>query len=146
MEDGDGGTRRPIDGAGRFKSLQGLEVVSQGLIMSLAVGSQAAGQRFLRQDDFCIRIRQDKANSLRRVIRIQRQVGRAGLVNGQQRDDHFTRAVGIYDRDGTTLFGPTFTDTFATPLFNGYESSVADLYPDEPRSPQAPLEPGQIAR
>jgi sulfoxide reductase catalytic subunit YedY len=35
---------------------------------------------------------------------------------------------------------------FPTPLFNGYEKYVAELYPDEPREPQKPLEPGQKAR
>lgn len=35
---------------------------------------------------------------------------------------------------------------FDTPLFNGYEKYVASLYPNEPRTPQAPLRPGQIAR
>ena len=35
---------------------------------------------------------------------------------------------------------------FLTPMFNGYEEFVAELYPDEPRTPQEPLRPGQIAR
>lgn len=35
---------------------------------------------------------------------------------------------------------------FKTPIFNGYERYVASLYPDEPRSNQKPLKPGQIAR
>jgi sulfoxide reductase catalytic subunit YedY len=35
---------------------------------------------------------------------------------------------------------------FPTPIFNGYEKYVASLYPDEPRTPQKPLEPGQVAR
>jgi sulfoxide reductase catalytic subunit YedY len=35
---------------------------------------------------------------------------------------------------------------FSTPIFNGYEEYVAHLYPDEPRTPQKPLGPGQIAR
>ena len=37
-------------------------------------------------------------------------------------------------------------ETFTTPIFNGYETYVASLYPDEPREPQRPLQPGQIAR
>ena len=37
-------------------------------------------------------------------------------------------------------------DQFLTPIFNGYESYVAELYPDEPRSRQKPLQPGQPAR
>lgn len=37
-------------------------------------------------------------------------------------------------------------DSFPTPLFNGYEKFVAELYPDEPRTPQEPLVPGQKAR
>jgi sulfoxide reductase catalytic subunit YedY len=37
-------------------------------------------------------------------------------------------------------------DKFATPIFNGYEKYVADLYPDEPRTPQEPLKEGQVAR
>jgi sulfoxide reductase catalytic subunit YedY len=37
-------------------------------------------------------------------------------------------------------------ETFATPLFNGYEKYVAALYPDEPRTLQAPLRKGQKAR
>lgn len=37
-------------------------------------------------------------------------------------------------------------DQFLTPIFNGYEQYVADLYPDEPRRPQPPLRPGQVAR
>ncbi len=41
---------------------------------------------------------------------------------------------------------PTHEDTFPTPLFNGYEAEVAQLYPDEPRTPQPPLAPGQTAR
>jgi sulfoxide reductase catalytic subunit YedY len=36
--------------------------------------------------------------------------------------------------------------SFPTPLFNGYEKYVAELYPDEPREPQKPLSPGQKAR
>jgi sulfoxide reductase catalytic subunit YedY len=36
--------------------------------------------------------------------------------------------------------------SFPTPLFNGYEKYVAELYPDEPREPQKPLESGQKAR
>lgn len=35
---------------------------------------------------------------------------------------------------------------FNTPIFNGYEKYVADLYPDEPRTLQQPLRPGQIGR
>ena len=35
---------------------------------------------------------------------------------------------------------------FDTPIFNGYEEYVADLYPDEPRTLQEPLREGQIAR
>ena len=35
---------------------------------------------------------------------------------------------------------------FDTPIFNGYEQYVGDLYPDEPRTPQEPLQPGQRAR
>jgi sulfoxide reductase catalytic subunit YedY len=35
---------------------------------------------------------------------------------------------------------------FATPIFNGYERFVADLYPDEPRELQEPLKPGDTAR
>jgi sulfoxide reductase catalytic subunit YedY len=37
-------------------------------------------------------------------------------------------------------------EPFQTPFFNGYEEQVADLYPDEPRTPQRPLTPGEIAR
>lgn len=35
---------------------------------------------------------------------------------------------------------------FPTKIFNGYETYVKDLYPDEPRTLQAPLRPGQTAR
>ena len=35
---------------------------------------------------------------------------------------------------------------FDTPIFNGYETYVAGLYPDEPRKLQRPLQPGQTAR
>ncbi|UCD81633.1 MAG: molybdopterin-dependent oxidoreductase, partial [Desulfobacterales bacterium] len=38
------------------------------------------------------------------------------------------------------------TEWFPTPIFNGYNKYIAKLYPDEPRTPQAPLQPGQIAR
>lgn len=37
-------------------------------------------------------------------------------------------------------------DSFDTPIFNGYESYVASLYPDEPRTLQKPLRKGDIAR
>ncbi len=37
-------------------------------------------------------------------------------------------------------------DRFPTAIFNGYEKYVADLYPDEPRTPQKPLRKGQTAR
>ena len=37
-------------------------------------------------------------------------------------------------------------ERFPTPIFNGYERYVAELYPDEPRTLQKPLKPGQIAR
>lgn len=37
-------------------------------------------------------------------------------------------------------------ERFPTAIFNGYERYVAGLYPDEPRVPQSPLAPGQIAR
>lgn len=37
-------------------------------------------------------------------------------------------------------------ERFDTPIFNGYEAYVADLYPNEPRTLQQPLRPGQIAR
>lgn len=37
-------------------------------------------------------------------------------------------------------------ERFPTPLFNGYERYVAELYPDEPRTLQKPLQPGQKAR
>jgi len=37
-------------------------------------------------------------------------------------------------------------EPFQTALFNGYEEYVGDLYPDEPRTEQRPLRPGQIAR
>ena len=35
---------------------------------------------------------------------------------------------------------------FDTQIFNGYERYVADLYPDEPRTLQRPLQVGQTAR
>jgi sulfoxide reductase catalytic subunit YedY len=35
---------------------------------------------------------------------------------------------------------------FPTPIFNGYGNYVAELYPDEPRTPQRPLREGQTAR
>jgi sulfoxide reductase catalytic subunit YedY len=37
-------------------------------------------------------------------------------------------------------------EQFVTPIFNGYEQYVAELYPDEPRVRQQPLTPGQAAR
>ncbi len=37
-------------------------------------------------------------------------------------------------------------EPFSTPIFNGYERYVADLYPDEPRTLQTPLRQGQEAR
>jgi sulfoxide reductase catalytic subunit YedY len=37
-------------------------------------------------------------------------------------------------------------DKFPTPIFNGYEKYVAQLYPDEPRTLQEPLKKGQMAR
>lgn len=37
-------------------------------------------------------------------------------------------------------------ETFRTPIFNGYDDYVADLYPDEPREMQDPLREGQTAR
>jgi sulfoxide reductase catalytic subunit YedY len=37
-------------------------------------------------------------------------------------------------------------ELFPTQIFNGYEQYVADLYPDEPRTLQRPLRPGEIAR
>ena len=37
-------------------------------------------------------------------------------------------------------------DHFLTPIFNGYEQYVAELYPDEPRQLEPALKPGQIAR
>ena len=35
---------------------------------------------------------------------------------------------------------------FLTPIFNGYEEYVADLYPDEPRQLKEPLHSGELAR
>ena len=37
-------------------------------------------------------------------------------------------------------------EKFSTPLFNGYEKYVSQLYPHEPRTLQRPLRRGQIAR
>lgn len=37
-------------------------------------------------------------------------------------------------------------ERFKTPIFNGYDKYVGALYPDEPRTPQKPLRPGQKAR
>jgi sulfoxide reductase catalytic subunit YedY len=37
-------------------------------------------------------------------------------------------------------------ERFPTPIFNGYGKYVAELYPDEPRTLQKPLRPGQTAR
>ena len=37
-------------------------------------------------------------------------------------------------------------EPFRTPIFNGYDEYVADLYPDEPREMQQPLREGQTAR
>jgi sulfoxide reductase catalytic subunit YedY len=37
-------------------------------------------------------------------------------------------------------------EPFETPIFNGYERYVAALYPDEPRTLQRPLRPGETAR
>ncbi len=37
-------------------------------------------------------------------------------------------------------------EPFKTPLFNGYGAYLAGLYPDEPKTPQKALEPGQVAR
>jgi sulfoxide reductase catalytic subunit YedY len=37
-------------------------------------------------------------------------------------------------------------DKFDTPIFNGYEKYVGELYPDEPRTLQEPLKEGQTAR
>ena len=45
-----------------------------------------------------------------------------------------------------TSFWLDTEEPFPTPLFNGYEEYVADLYPDEPREPQRPLRPGEKAR
>ena len=37
-------------------------------------------------------------------------------------------------------------EPFKTPVFNGYDKFVGQLYPDEPRTPQTPLREGQTAR
>ncbi len=37
-------------------------------------------------------------------------------------------------------------ETFAAPIYNGYDEYVGELYPDEPRTPQRALRPGQTAR
>jgi sulfoxide reductase catalytic subunit YedY len=37
-------------------------------------------------------------------------------------------------------------DWFETPIYNGYGQYVANLYPDEPTTPQTPLKRGQVAR
>ena len=37
-------------------------------------------------------------------------------------------------------------ERFGTPIYNGYETYVAQLYPDEPRTLQRPLQKGQKAR
>ena len=37
-------------------------------------------------------------------------------------------------------------ESFATPLFNGYEQAVAAMYPNEPRTLKKPLRAGQTAR
>lgn len=41
---------------------------------------------------------------------------------------------------------PTAEDIFPTALFNGYEAEVGAMYPDEPRTRQVPLKPGEKAR
>lgn len=41
---------------------------------------------------------------------------------------------------------PTAEDIFPTAMFNGYEAEVGALYPDEPRTRQVPLKPGETAR
>ena len=42
--------------------------------------------------------------------------------------------------------GCTIVRSSTTPIFNGYEEYVAELYPDEPRKPQQALKQGQVAR
>jgi sulfoxide reductase catalytic subunit YedY len=44
------------------------------------------------------------------------------------------------------LLAPVLPRRFETPLFNGYGDLVAHLYPDEPRTPQRPLQVGEVAR
>ena len=46
----------------------------------------------------------------------------------------------------STSFWLDSEEPFDTPIFNGYEQYVADLYPDEPLTPQRPLRQGDIAR
>jgi len=46
----------------------------------------------------------------------------------------------------TVSFWLDTEEPFDTPIFNGYEQYVADLYPDEPRTAQRPLRQGEIAR
>lgn len=51
-----------------------------------------------------------------------------------------------WDQDRSYWLGTSPKQIFPTPIFNGYGKWVASLYPDEPRTMQQPLDPGQIAR
>jgi sulfoxide reductase catalytic subunit YedY len=51
-----------------------------------------------------------------------------------------------WDQDRSYWLGSDPKEIFPTPLFNGYAKWVGSLYPDEPTTPQKPLEEGRVAR
>ena len=72
------------------------------------------------------------------------EYGLLSNVNPNIPHPRWSQDVSLWLRDDPVW--PTADDAFPTPLFNGYEEQVASLYPDEPRTPQAPLVTGQVAR
>ena len=72
------------------------------------------------------------------------EYGLLSNVNPNIPHPRWSQELSFWLRDDPTW--PTGVDTFPTALFNGYEDEVAHLYPDEPRTPQRLLKPGDIAR
>src|SRR3954465_4449769 len=60
-----------------------------------AGGLDAAAEMLLREDERRARIVEDEADSVGRILRIDRQICRARLPDGEHRDDELGRTVGM---------------------------------------------------
>ncbi len=64
------------------------------------VFGQAVAQRALGDEDRCLRVGEHEGEPLWRIVRVERQVGGAGLEDAEERNHHVERALDAQADDG----------------------------------------------